>query len=181
MTNTHTTAALKKLIVWARDNNISETNIPSCVDTLVSLEKLSLYNLNLSNLPDEIGALKNLKELYLPSNRFEKIPNVVYSLKNLEVLWVHDNCISEIPQEILQLVNLRELVAFSNNIVEIPNLWELQKLNYLVLSYNRLSKEIVHKFEVEFKGDFCAIEQKEIDLFYVEPLSNATLEKASAL
>jgi len=158
--NTNSTAALKKLITWARALKISETIIPSDIEALANLEILNLYNQNLTTLPNEISALTNLKKLYLASNCFNELPLVVCRLKKLETLFIMNNTIDNLPNEIMELSNLKELVAFDNNISDITNIVKMKQLDYLILSYNKLSPEQTKALEKAFSEKVNCSNQK---------------------
>jgi len=180
--NTHTSAALKKLIEWARTLNIHETIIPSDIDELASLETLILYNLQLTTLPNELSALVNLKNFYLASNSFTELPLVVCKLEKLEVLWIMNNRIKELPNEITNLSKLKELVVFDNDIEAFPNIgFEMQHLEYFNLRSSKLSAEDITTLEKNFKGK-CDFSNQKIDAkFRIEPLKIETLSKAKKL
>jgi len=179
--NTHTSAALKKVVTWARSLNIPESIIPSDILELENLETLNLYDLKLTTLPYELSALSNLKKLYLASNRFSELPPVVCKLKQLEVLWIMNNSIEVLPEELLNLCNLKELVAFDNNIITLPDLIQLKKLDYLVLSYNQLSPAQTTALEKEFTGEGNFSDQRTAKKFQIERLTNETLSEAKQL
>jgi len=72
-------------------------------------------------------------------------------------------------------------VAFDNNITTIPNLVQMKKLDYLVLSYNKLSQEQTSTLQKEFIGKCNLANQKTDMKFRIEPLTSETLKEAKQL
>ncbi|TFF88737.1 MAG: hypothetical protein EU548_08490 [Promethearchaeota archaeon] len=115
-------------------NNISEVPI---MDSLESLEFLSLSRNNIKNIHNSIGFLSNLKYLNLRINKIERIPDSINFLINLKKLNLSSNDLKTIPENIGNLKSLEYLYLSNNNLKNLPrSLANLIKLKELGLKGN---------------------------------------------
>jgi Leucine-rich repeat (LRR) protein len=116
---------------------------------LQNLNQLNLGNNELSNLPYTLGQLQNLRSLDIRSNQFEVLPEIIFQLPKLTQLYIGENKLNALLPTIGQLINLIYLDAGGNPFASAttvsleqlpPEIGELEKLESLHLSFNKLSK-----------------------------------------
>ncbi len=102
------------------------------------LIKLNLSGNHLRSIDSNYMFLENLKILKLNSNDLNRLYDVFQKLKNLEYLSLAYNSLSEIPRSIFSLKQLRRLDLSMNRLISIPIISNVQNLNFLNISSNRL-------------------------------------------
>lgn len=115
-------------------NKITEMDSVS----LMSVKNVQILNLNnnkIAEIPTFIQQLKNLRQLSLNRNQLTQLPPVLHRLRQLEVLSLERNRITKLPKMPPNLVtlNLRK-----NQLTLVENLGDMNKLENLDVSYNRL-------------------------------------------
>jgi Leucine-rich repeat (LRR) protein len=93
--------------------------------------------------------LQNLRSLDIRSNQFEVLPEIIFQLPKLTQLYIGENKLNALLPTIGQLINLIYLDAGGNPFASAttvsleqlpPEIGELEKLESLHLSFNKLSK-----------------------------------------
>ncbi|CAN4104743.1 unnamed protein product [Withania somnifera] len=143
------------------------SNLPESLGYLTSLHYLSLYNCSLRGpIPVSLSNLTHIETLYLGKNSLNgTIPSWMFSLPSLSVIDLRNNHFSgqlediksnslaeidlggnqlqgHLPKSIQNLVNLERLDLAFNNFsgnVDVGLFSNLKNLDYLSLSYNRIS------------------------------------------
>jgi Leucine-rich repeat (LRR) protein len=129
---------------------------------LKSLVEINFSNNLINFLPNEIGYLKELEIMNLSFNKLEQIPSTIGNVTKLKKLDLSENCLKYLPDELNSLSLLEELLLFKNrlshndcftweglsnlkyldlhnNFLELmTNLPKSEKLDTLILGYNRL-------------------------------------------
>ena len=82
------------------------TNIPRNIESLQSLEELSLSYNQLASFPSSVIALTKLQHLEFSHNNISSIPNDISNLTKLQVLQFSHNKLETLPQGIGDLNNL---------------------------------------------------------------------------
>jgi internalin A len=117
------------------------TEIPTCITKLSKLEILHLAKNQLAEVPPSIVNLINLKELFLWGNALHELPECIASLTNLTELNLSQNQITQIPECIASLTNLTELYLWQNQITQIPEcIASLTNLTKLSLWQNQITQ-----------------------------------------
>ncbi|XP_050203758.2 probable LRR receptor-like serine/threonine-protein kinase At3g47570 [Mercurialis annua] len=130
------------------NNNQIHGNIPTGIDSLISLNIFSASNNNLSGtIPSGIGKLKNLALLSLSSNDLTgNIPSSLGNLTNLIQIYLNDNQLQgNIPSSLGNCKQLLLLILSQNNLTGLipPQIFEISSLSIgLYLSTNRLNGPI---------------------------------------
>ncbi|XP_055962417.1 probable LRR receptor-like serine/threonine-protein kinase At3g47570 isoform X1 [Mercurialis annua] len=126
------------------NNNQIHGNIPTGIDSLISLNIFVASNNNLSGtIPSGIGKLKNLAILSLSSNDLTgNIPSSLGNLTNLIQIYLYDNQLhGNIPPNLGNCKQLLALSLFRNNLTGLipPQIFEISSLSMGIdLSTNRL-------------------------------------------
>jgi Leucine-rich repeat (LRR) protein len=112
----------------------------SYIKNLKCLVEINLSNNALTSIPEEIGFLTELEVVNFSFNKINLIPNIIGNLKKIKKLDLSENLITSIPLEINYLSLLEELILFKNKIVSdsknLINLEGLVNLKYLDLHNN---------------------------------------------
>jgi len=87
----------RKLIDWARNNQIPRRVLPRKLTKLLRVTSMDLSGYGLTNLPREFGYLTNLEELKLSKNHLEEIPEELSLLIKLTLLDVRHNPLTKLP------------------------------------------------------------------------------------
>ena len=120
------------------DFNFIET-LPSNINKLKSLKKLSMYDNQFAELPESLFKLTDLQVLTICSNQLTEISQID-KLEKLQSLRVSSNQLKELPNTIGSLVELKELFASQNYLTTLPeSLAYLPKLELLSVWGNRLT------------------------------------------
>ena len=100
---------------------------------LTESEELDLPdNYYLEELPTSINKLKNLKRLTSEVNQLRELPQAIGELSNLTVLSVSNNQLSVLPSHIKHFKNLRALELSYNQLITLPDdIGELRELEWL--------------------------------------------------
>ena len=125
------------------------TEIPSCIENLNNLEKLSFHFNFLTFLPESIGNLNNLEVLYIMNNILTNLPESFGNLNNLEFLDLEGNQLTNLPESFGNLNNLEELYLEENKLTTLPESIKNLKntLKYLDLKGNPISETERAKIE----------------------------------
>ena len=116
------------------------TNLPACIQTLSSIQKLNLSYNQLTTLPEATENLSLLQELYLDDNPLIAIPDCIKKLSSLQLLSLYNTRLTEIPDWIGKLTSLRILNLSRNQLTIFPDcIGELTSLRILDLSNNQLT------------------------------------------
>ena len=152
--------ACDRLIKWAAEHNIDDSNIARDLHALRNLECLSFENFSyfgrekITSLPEDICKLTNLKVLALGSathpeiilNNLTELPKGIGNLAELTHIYLQFNSLSELPAEIGNLKKLKVLKLGGNNLSFLPkevgNLKELEILTIWNNQLKRLPEEI---------------------------------------
>jgi len=174
---------IMRLISWADYMKIPAEIFPRTREEILSLETLNLSKCELEFIPTQFKVLESLKELNLSFNKITTLLDANFLPPNLEKLWCPYNYIQELPDNITKLVHLKELVMISNNLESLPDMSEMKNLNYIAMSQNRLSSEVIHEFRGQFKHEIQSVfnNQEEALPFDIEPLGETTLKQAIEL
>lgn len=100
-------------------NKIDLFSCAPFIETLTSLEHLSLRNCNLDIIPIEISALKNLKTLDLSGNQLRFLPFSLKELNQLENLNVSNNKLDSLGFQIGRLNALKEIDLSGNKRIDL--------------------------------------------------------------
>ena len=100
--------------LWIDDNPIN-SNIPSAIGSISSLESLGLTGCGLTgSIPPEIGQLTSLKQMWLSDNYLSgAIPDSIGGLTNMDRLVVQGNNLGEIPLSICLKRSLKMIDIFT--------------------------------------------------------------------
>lgn len=129
---------LRNLIKLSFNFDNIET-IPPEIGRMQNLECLSVYSSKLQYIPPEIGNLKNLRELHLEFNNLQRIPIEICQLNNLKMLSLTSNSLKCLPKEIGNLHNLNQLYLNRNKLKSIPvEIENLTNLVCLCIAQNQL-------------------------------------------
>ncbi|RHN82269.1 putative protein kinase RLK-Pelle-LRR-III family [Medicago truncatula] len=128
-------------------DNFLNGSLPNSIFNSSQLQFLSLSNNKISGkLPELIGLSTNLQSLNLSDNAFVgSVPKNLTSLQNLTVVSLKSNYFSgEIPNGF----NSVQILDLSSNLFNgsLPNNFQGQNLQYLNLSYNKISGPIPKTF-----------------------------------
>lgn len=130
----------KKLETLRIEYTTEILSLPTEIDGLESLKRLSIANTRLANLPASIGELTNLEVLDLAQVGLPALPLEIGNLKNLKALDVTGGSLRSLPSEIGSLLNLEELYLANNQLTDIPeSIGKLKNLFTLSLNGNQIS------------------------------------------
>lgn len=171
---------IARLISWAEYMKIPAEIFPRTREEILSIETLNLSKCGLEFIPTQFKVLESLKELNLSFNKITTLLDANFLPPNLEKLWCPYNYIRELPDNMTKLVHLKELVMISNNLESLPDMSEMKNLNYIAMSQNRLSSEVIDKFTSQFKHEIQSVFNNQSNAlpFDIEPLGEITLKQA---
>lgn len=88
--------------------------IPSNIESMVDLRKLTIFHSNISIVPQEIEKLNKLEFLHIIQCPLYVLPETLGKLNNLKVLEVSQCRITEIPESVYSCPNLVHLLLDNN-------------------------------------------------------------------
>ena len=112
---------LDKIIRWARNNEISEINIPDDV-LLLGMQRyidLSTSKTSASSVLDDLGCLRNLWLLNISRNNLHNLPSSLSGLRSLKTLDLSYNNFTVLPSVILLLPKLEDLLIDKEVIINV--------------------------------------------------------------
>jgi len=118
---------------WLKDAAIDATG-------LTSLEKLSLYNVELLAVPVWIAGIPRLRNVELGANKIEEIPGWLMRMPRLEKLGLDNNLLGSLPEGLFEITGLKGLEIGGNPLDRFPE--DIAKLEALEdLGLNKLQMD----------------------------------------
>jgi len=144
--------------------------LPEWIGNLKNLEIFHYFGSNIPSLPKNFSKLKSLKELAIDSEILNKVPESITRLYHLEDLSIRSPVLETIPENFGNLINLKILSIGSMLTVLPDTIIKLEKLEYLYLNNNRLSKL------PEFLSSFESIKELNIKNNFIENIPESIRE-----
>jgi Leucine-rich repeat (LRR) protein len=167
----------KRLIQWARDNNLSSVHMPRNRGRLLEYKIIEIFDgCNLKTIPSELFEIRQetfsfdfsnnkIKELpsnigsakcsllMLCNNKIAKFPKSVYELKEISTLCLHGNKIKSLPNDMDNMKKLKHISISNNPIKKLPasiaNITTLKELDIENTIIEEDSLEFLHLENIE--------------------------------
>lgn len=116
-------------------NSEKEFTLPTNINKLINLEKLTIKSCEMKSLPENIFLLKKLTHLNISKNKLKTLPIQIKKLANLTFLNIEENNIPQLPEkEICELANLKIFNFSSANLTKVTSkIWDIKEITSLDL------------------------------------------------